>query len=233
MDLPDLPEPPPDENEPSTSTDRGAQTSESFYKQLQVLTTFVTLVVAVTAIALSVWEGYETRLSNRLAVQPYLEGSSRLLTEDSTYSYTVYVNSDGLGPAVYEKILVYGPQADSTAQPAVTSTKGDPLINLYDAPELRSRWEETDIPQSGFFSYFRQGTMQRPGDKETFFQYGVEKSELDPEVEGQPHMMLRELLNAYSVVICYCSVYGDRCGQTHVLGSPPSTEICADLGYEE
>jgi hypothetical protein len=76
MDLPDLPEPPPDENEPSTSTDRGAQTSESFYKQLQVLTTFVTLVVAVTAIALSVWEGYETRKSNRLTVQPYLKSNS-------------------------------------------------------------------------------------------------------------------------------------------------------------
>lgn len=230
MELPELPESPSDETDTESTSDSDKR---SFYQQLQVVTTFVTLIVAVTAITLSIWEGYETRLSNRLAVQPYLEGQSQLITDDSTYTYTVFVTSDGLGPAVYKKVLIYDLQADSASGPIASTSASAPNLSMFDAEGIQERWTRANLPRQGFFGYFREGTMQRPGNEETFFNYSVDISDVDTDTTRAPHFRAREVAETYSIVICYCSVYGDSCGQTHVLGTPPSRTICADLGYEE
>jgi hypothetical protein len=232
MEMPELPESPSDDN---LDTDREKTMSDkrSFYQQLQVVTTFVTLIVAVSAIGLSVWEGYETRLNNRLSVQPFLEGTKRILTNDSTYNYEAYVTSDGLGPAVYEKVMIYDLTTDPESGPVASSTDDEPMISLHDAPDLRERWTRTEIPQRGFFGYLRQGAMQRPGSEETFFHFSVSESEVNSDSELSPNRRVSDLLNTYSVVVCYCSVYGDSCRQMDILGPAPSDDICTDLGYDE
>lgn len=232
MDLPDLPE---SQSGPPSASESARQDEEkrSFYQQLQVVTTFVTLIVAVTAIALSVWEGYETRLNNRLSVQPFLEGTNEIRRNDSTYSFTALVSSDGLGPAVYKKAMIFDRQADPERGPVAATTDDEPVISLGDATGLRERWAETGLPRQGFFGYFRQGTMQRPGDEKTFFSYNLDALETRADTTQTPYSRVREVLYTYSVVICYCSVYGDSCGQAHLLGPPASDKICADLGYDE
>ena len=51
--------------------------SSSLQQRLQITSTIVTLCVALLAIGLTVWQGYETRRHNRLTVQPYPQSQLR------------------------------------------------------------------------------------------------------------------------------------------------------------
>ncbi len=227
MDLPDLPEPPPDENEPSTSTDRGAQTSESFYKQLQVVTTFVTLVVAVTAIGLSVWEGYETRKYNRLTVQPYLKSNSvtaySRTADGITGELTHELESNGLGPAVYTKILMYQRTDDSWHLLRETTSDGESIFPNTDGSFLARLLSQQDESASYVAAPLMQGFFHPQGQTVPFFSLSLDADET---LAGFSLEEIRDSLYSSSVVVCYCSVYNENCGETTIFGYGPDTVPC-------
>jgi len=79
-DIPDSGEPPPpDEIDSASEEDEG----RSMRYRLQIASNLVTLLVAVSAIGLSVWEGCEARRHNRLAVLPNLDVNERNLTVEA------------------------------------------------------------------------------------------------------------------------------------------------------
>ena len=76
----------------------------------QLIANILTVLVAVTAIGLSIWEGRENRLHNRLSVLPNLErieASARGGYTDSTYSLKYALYNSGLGPAVLQDVVVF------------------------------------------------------------------------------------------------------------------------------
>lgn len=227
MDLPDLPEPPPDEDAPATSTDRDAQKSDTFYKQLQVVTTFVTLVVAVTAIGLSVWEGYETRKYNRLTVQPYLKSNSV-----TTYSrkpdgvagnLTHELESNGLGPAVYTKILMYGRTGDSWRLLHQTETDGEYMFPYMKDTFLARALSRTEEAPAYTAAPLMQGFFHPKGQSVPFFSLSLDPDET---FAGLSLDEVTDSLSSNSVVVCYCSVYGEDCSHTNLFGNGPDTVPC-------
>lgn len=227
MDLPDLPEPPSEEAAPSTSSGTSPQKPDSFYKQLQVVTTIVTLVVAVTAIGLSVWEGYETRRYNRLTVQPYVKSNSVLtytrtpdgLTGDVTYQ----LESNGLGPAVYTKILTYAQSDNSWRLLNETQQDGESVVPNMDGTflgrVLNGPTQSTTYTSAPLF----QGFFHPEGQSVPFFALSLKAGET---LAGLSLQQISDSLRRSSVVICYCSVYGEDCGRVSVFGAGPETVPC-------
>ena len=76
----------------------------------QTIANLLTILVALAAIGLSIWEGRENRLHNRLSVMPHLERIESTLRKglaDSTFSVKYAMYNSGLGPAVLHDVLVY------------------------------------------------------------------------------------------------------------------------------
>jgi len=61
--------------------------------------------VACVAVGISIWQGFETRRHNKLSVKPYLV--IRTSTSKSGLSMGVWVENDGLGPALIKDFIVY------------------------------------------------------------------------------------------------------------------------------
>lgn len=58
------------------------------------------MLVAVCALATSLWQGYSMQQHNKLSLRPYLEFEVNIDPVDATHSrLSAYVNNNGLGPA--------------------------------------------------------------------------------------------------------------------------------------
>lgn len=78
-----------------------------------LLPSFVAILVAIAAIAVSIWQGMETRKHNRLSVKPKLQFIFRA---DPQGDASIILTNDGLGPATIKNfdILLDGkPVSDS------------------------------------------------------------------------------------------------------------------------
>lgn len=72
------------------------------------MTNVLTILVALAAIGLSVWQGYEFRMHNRLSVLPQLEPSMSTINVPGDTMFVRYeVANTGLGPAVLANVVVF------------------------------------------------------------------------------------------------------------------------------
>ena len=62
--------------------------------------------LAVAAIVLTVWEGLENQRHNRLSVQPRVDGSSQVATQDGLWTQNYRFASAGLGPGAVTEFRV-------------------------------------------------------------------------------------------------------------------------------
>lgn len=104
-----------------------AGNSNPLQQRLQLISTVVTLCVALLAIGLTVWQGYEMRRHNRLTVQPYLKANAVVNYATESVELTYSLESNGLGPAVYSQILVFDREAESPAEPIRVSGPEDTI----------------------------------------------------------------------------------------------------------
>ena len=74
---------------------------------LSRLQSLLTLVIAVVAIGLAVWEGAESRRHNRLTVKPKVAGAINTGRDNRGEYVTMSIESTGLGPAVINTFRVY------------------------------------------------------------------------------------------------------------------------------
>lgn len=243
MDVPDLPNPAatPDADEPPERerSASGEANGSSFRYRLQLITNFVTLLVAVSAIGLSVWEGCEMRRHNRLAVLPNLEsggqveqlqagaalsiaGQERTL-EEATYVTRRFILNTGLGPAVVHKALVFQAGAPEGADPVFETDEEDEALNLYSVDALEADIDALDRT-SLVLGPITQGAMLQAGNEWPFLEIAVPASSVPDSVRGMDQV--RDLIAQYSFVICYCSVYGEDCDQEHIGADPPSDAVC-------
>ena len=64
-----------------------------------------TIVLACTAIVISIWQGYETRHHNKLSVKPLL-GIRYSVSENHPF-IGVWIQNNGYGPAIIKEFIVY------------------------------------------------------------------------------------------------------------------------------
>jgi hypothetical protein len=207
--------------------------------RVQAIANVLTVVVALAAIGLSVWQGYESRMSNRLAVVPNLDPSSTTtgltpsieseyfpmvsdLGIDSVGVVSYTLENSGLGPAVIQNFLVF---------------KGGKKI--YDAEgEEDANWERgirRDLEKLPFETVsllqkpYGPGDMLSAGEVHSFLSVPVSASAFtDTSVfDGFPPLAVRDsVLDQRSFVYCYCSVYGEDCDQVHLGAYPPEADVC-------
>jgi hypothetical protein len=225
-DPPDVPDDPPPSSE-AASSDR---------PWLQILSNYATILIAVSAVVLSVWEGCEMRQHNRLSVLPQLYAEARQLRLESgdrieiggtveqlaepTYVLEMHLENRGLGPAVIQQALVY--RADAPTPLYKTQREGDELsIRMVD-----SLWAQMQgrFPEIGAFTGgVGQNDMIRAGQGRPFLEAGVPVASV-PDTVFAPGR-LRDLIEQYSFVVCYCSVYEEDCDAAH-FGAPPPADAC-------
>lgn len=191
-------------------------TNKEGRSRLQTMANLLTIMVAIAAIGLSVWEGRENRLHNRLSVLPRLERVQSVVRdglEDDTYTMTYGLENSGLGPAVLQKVLVY-----IDGETVFESTRSE---EYFDFADMLSDLNALPF-QVGTFTHGRAaGEMLQAGKEHLLFRFDVAKEDDDGET-WTPGIVRDQVIDRYSFVFCYCSVYGENCGETFLGAKPPS-----------
>jgi hypothetical protein len=222
---------------PEAAPDDGGD-SNSLQQRLQITSTVVTLCVALLAIGLTVWQGYEMRRHNRLTVQPYLKTNAVVNFAGESVELTYSLESTGLGPAVYSKILVYDREDESPSEPIRVSGPDDAMINPMVSPDFLGRFATAKSLGIGYTNApLRHRYVHPTGEEVVFLTVRLGQREPD-DAAGTPDdgivdnrlesslSQLQDSLRTKSYVICYCSVYGDNCGQVSLIGFPPRDDVC-------
>jgi hypothetical protein len=227
MDLAETPDPPPDDADADSETLSGSW--------LQILANYATLLVAVSAVLLSVWQGYEMRQHNRLSVLPNLDVTVRQLTVERgeqlefagmresvpqpTHFLGVSIENTGLGPAVVQKAKLFRAGADTSLYE--TTEDGD-VVNISRADSLIDRMR-AQFPEMGRFSGgIEQGTMMKAGGEQLLLAVSIPVASVPDTLDEFPPRKAAEMVSRYSFVICYCSVYGEDCDQEPIGADPPA-----------
>lgn len=203
--------------------------------RLETIAHLLTAAVALSAILLSVWEGLENRRHNRLSVMPHLESIEasyasaspieleyfRMLSSlDSLYAVSYALKNSGLGPAVLQNMLVF---------------HGDTLV--YDTAEDASDFFFSDVEgavnelpfvTSVLKHPYGVGAMLKAGEIHDFLAVGIPMSAVDADTLDRwpPRIVIEDVLETYSFVFCYCSVYETNCDAVHLGGDPPVEKAC-------
>lgn len=188
--------------------------------RIQIIANALTILVAVAAIGLSVWEGRENRLHNRLSVMPHLErieSTVREGFEDSTFTITYSLYNSGLGPAVLDDIVVYN--SDTLL------FRSQPGEKYYDFSGFMDDVDRIGMGDFVFTHSRRAGELLRAGEEHLFFRVSVPVTMKDSELSGSRYLR-QEVLSKYSFVFCYCSVYGENCNRVHLGNDPPEGSSC-------
>lgn len=173
--------------------DAPAKPSSRNDRLLVRLQPFLTLLIAIAAIALALWEGAENRRHNRLSVQPRL-GAEIDAGRDTTGEYVrMAIESTGLGPAVIKTFRVY---FDGEAQDSVTASGTIPWQKAIEAFST----DETSISAHGLGTgyYFPAGRRQ------VLF-------EATRRAARRSDPALADIMSRMALQICYCSIYNTDC----------------------
>jgi len=191
---------------------------------LRLLSQILTVVIAVAAISLSIWEGVEMRRHNRLSVLPSLEargiwGDVRVeyLSEqirdflpdsvEAVYKDSVALASTGLGPAVLHRVQAR--IGDSVTYDTERPGHEDKYIFRPVQTTIR---EVTPGAMVTNVRTYSTGTLFPRGSHRVFNLIIPTSSR--PDGVQIIRRKLRGVLPDISVTYCYCSVYGDNCSTT-------------------
>lgn len=225
---------PPGSTPPSTAEPED-EPGRSSSDRLQTLANVLTIIVALCAIGLSMWEGYENRMHNRLSVRPYLEPIEATLTSvgpmdneffslaagmDSVHAVSYVLKSAGLGPAVLKNVRVFDGE-----EPVFDAAQDD---TAHFWGDLRQELDDLPFPVGMFKRPHPAGAFLEPGRVHDYVTLIVPMAPrgTDPLGAWPPDVIQAEVLKQRSFVFCYCSVYGEDCGMTHLGAPPPAGDVC-------
>ena len=142
------------------------------------------IIVAICAVAISVWQGYETRKHNRLSTKPIILYEWEVKEGQKS---GIYIQNNGLGPAILTDIEF---------------SYAGKIIQRKD----NSKWAivSKKINRNGgkvIFNYFNPGAAFIPGQK--FFFFFVKN------YDSKNPKELGDMYSKLGITLSYCSVYGD------------------------
>jgi len=169
--------------------------------------------VAVLVLLLTVWEGYETRQHNRISVVPRLDIDIKVQSSANNKSISYYVESTGLGPVKIVDFTVFYNHEGKVSQ----SDNFDYLIT-----DLQKLNDKSNVNLDIASSDVDIGSFMAPGVHEVLFKASTE-SEI-----GVSDAINKHVRNTLDIVICYCSVYDDQCGQAQFSNPPMVEYVCRE-----
>ena len=218
----------------SPNADSNGDSGGSSGSWLQILANYATILIAVSAVILSVWEGYEMRQHNRLSVVPHLDGimeqwpvrqgerveiggvQKRL--DRQALIMRARIENSGLGPAVFTNGLLYRAGADT----ALYETKEGEPLEVYDADSLvhqiQNQFANPTIANRGV----PQGAMMNADESRLLFAFMIPVNSIPDTLKGSTSNRIRAMIDQYSFVMCYCSVYEQDCDHAAIGAEPPS-----------
>lgn len=173
----------------------------------------LTLVIALTAIGLAVWEGLENRRHNRLSVQPRIGGDIQPGSDGQREFLRLGIENNGLGPAVLTAYRVY---IDGELQ----DTAGDFGTGRWQAVAAALDLEGDSATQMNARG-FSAGYYLPAGEAATVFE--VIRPMRAP---GDSAPALFDLLDRLAIQFCYCSIYGSDCGEITLTTSDAAPQPC-------
>ena len=183
-------------------------------KKVKVSHDYLALFVAVLVLFLTVWQGYETRQHNRISVVPKLDFDINVQSSSNNKSISYYVESTGLGPVKIVDFAVFYKYKGKVTQSKDFDYLMKDLRGLNDKLKFNLDLASSDIDVGSFMA---------PGVHEVLFKAKVES---DTGVSDEINKHVRDTLD---IVICYCSVYDDQCGQAQ-FSNPPIVEYVCKAG---
>jgi hypothetical protein len=175
---------------------------------LHRLQPFLTLIIAVAAISLAVWEGVESRRHNRLTVKPRVAAEINAGRDNRAEYVNMSIESTGLGPAVINTFRVYldGILQDTTTGPGTSVWKN--VLTAFGTNDTRINAQAIGI---GY--YFPAGS------EELLFE--ARRPQADTAATK-----LADHLPRLALQICYCSVYNTDCDEVVLTTRQVSTLSC-------
>lgn len=187
--------------------------------RLQNLANLLTISVALAAIGLSVWEGRENRLHNRLSVLPHLDivqSVTRTNADEAYYTMVYGLENTGLGPAVLSNVI--GFRDGERFFDAVEE-------NAYlEFEQFLGELEELPFAVGTFTHSRKAGEMLEQGETHLLFRITV--PEIDTMQTSPTVIVRKQVVDRYGFVFCYCSVYGENCKQTNLGTVTESEGMC-------
>ena len=176
---------------------------------LSRLQPLLTLIIAVAAISLAVWEGVESRRHNRLTVKPKIAGAINAGRDGGGEYVSMSIESTGLGPAVINTFRVYfdGTLQDTT--PGPQTTVWDSVLGAFGSDDT-----QINAHSIGAGYYFPAGRQ------ELLF----EARRLQADTASAP---LADQLSRLALQICYCSVYNVDCDEIVLTTREVNTLSCS------
>ena len=175
---------------------------------LSRLQPLLTLIIAVAAIGLAVWEGAESRRHNRLTVKPRIAGAINAGRDGRGEYVTMSIESTGLGPAVINTFRVYFDGALQDTTPGPGTTVWDSVLSAFAAGDT-----QINAHSIGTGYYFPAGRQ------ELLF----EARRLQADAASAP---LANQLSRLALQICYCSVYNADCDEVVLTTREVNTLSC-------
>jgi len=161
-----------------------------FKKLYKLLNSHGAAVLAVSAIFLAAWEGYENRNHNRLSVLPHIGTLNSFNGREQ--SYELNLSSTGLGPAVITGFYTF-----------VDGKLAYPVENSSPWNDAKSFLRSNGLKVTADASV-GAGQFIPPGDSKNL----LKVSRVDESVKLEDW---RESISKLGVLVCYCSVYGGNC----------------------
>lgn len=160
---------------------------------LQRLQPLLTLVIAITAIGLALWEGAENRRHNRLTVQPRIGAEINSGRDDAGEYVRMSIESTGLGPAVINTFRIY---FDGVLQESTDSATASVWQKVLDAFGTADTQINAHAIGAGYYV--------PPGARQVLFE--ARRPRPDSTAAA-----LAETMGRLALQICYCSVYETDC----------------------
>ena len=205
--------------------------------RLETLANILTAAVALSAILLSVWEGLENRRHNRLSVLPHLEPIEASYASatpieheyfllpsgmDSLFAVGYALKNSGLGPAVLDNVLVF------EGEEKIYDAEQPDSININYLQEVRRDLQKLPFATSLLRNAYPAGAMLQAGEVHEFFTVTIPFASVNSDSLDRwpPRIVVNDVLETYSFVFCYCSVYGTNCDMVYLGGEPPVEKAC-------
>jgi hypothetical protein len=180
--------------------------SGGFGRFVKSLAQYGAAIIAIAAVGLAVWEGFENRRHNRLSVVPNIDTVRDFDMRAQTFTFSLL--SSGLGPAVVQDVRLY-------VDDELVFDKNSSHEYAWSAIYPLFRGKGLDI----WDSYYDAGQFLLPGERYDLLK--VERREGAEPVEN-----FREIADRINVVVCYCSVYGDQCAQEQLRSADIDSGFC-------
>ena len=180
-------------------------------KNFKISYDYLALFVAILVLLLTVWEGYETRQHNRISVVPKLDVDINVQSRSNNKSISYYVESTGLGPVKIVDFMILYHHKGKIIQSKDFNYLMEDLRKLNNKLEINLDLASSDMDVGSFMA---------PGVNEVLFKASAES---ETGVSDEINKHVRDTLD---IVICYCSVYDDQCGQVQFSNPPIVEYVC-------